>query len=284
MRPHISGIDHVVILTANLDAALRAFAAMGFLATPRGHHSIGTQNHCLMLRRDYVELLSVVRSHPVTQYFSDFLARRDGLAAMALSTDDAGAAFEALRRAGIGADEPVDFSRPVETPEGSREARFRVVQLPAEATPGMRTFLCQHFTPELVWLPGYGEHPLGALGIAGLTIASSDPAATASAYGVLLDATPIREAEAHLLQLGAVLLRFVAAPTASALRPPAAHGAGVVTLHLGVADAKRAAASLGSGGVPYRPEPVGTLSIPADAAGGVAIELAPMDRPGPALR
>ena len=136
MRPHISGIDHVVILASDLDAALRSFTSAGFHPTPRGHHSIGTQNHCLMLRRDYVELLSVVRPHPVTQYFADFLARRDGLAAMAFSTDDANAAWEALRSAGIAADEPVDFSRPVQTPEGFRDARFRVVQLPADATPG----------------------------------------------------------------------------------------------------------------------------------------------------
>ena len=27
---------------------------MGFTVTPRGYHSIGTQNHCIMFGRDYV--------------------------------------------------------------------------------------------------------------------------------------------------------------------------------------------------------------------------------------
>ena len=266
MRPHISGIDHVVILVRNLDAALSAFVGMGFNPTPRGHHSIGTHNHCPMLQRDYVELLSVVRTHPVTQYFADFLARRDGLAAVAFSTDDANAAYEVLRRAGIAADEPVDFSRPVQTPDGLRDARFRIVQLPPDATPGIRTFLCQHFTPELVWLPEYVEHALGALGIVGLTIASSDPEATASAYGAVVDETPLQEGDALVLQVGDVRLRFVEASQG-------AHGACVEALHLGIRDSGSAEARLRNGRVPYQRRPDGTLSIPTDAACGVALQL-----------
>ena len=271
MRAHISGIDHVVILARNLDAALPAFERMGFNPTPRGHHSIGTQNHCLMLRRDYVELLSVVRPHPVTQYFADFLARGDGLAAVAFATDDAGAAYEGLRQAGIAADEPVDFSRPVQTPEGPRDARFRVVQLPVDATPGMRTFLCQHFTPELVWLPEHVEHAVGACGIVGLTVGSSDPGATAAAYGALLDEPAVQEAGAHVLQVGQARLRF--AQASGAAIASAAAPARVEALHLQVADLARAEASLRNGGVPYRREADGTLSMTADAACGVGLRL-----------
>ena len=274
MRPRLSGIDHAVILARNLDDALRAFERMGFHPTPRGHHSIGTQNHCLMLRRDYVELLSVVRPHPVTQYFADFLAERDGLAAVAFSTDDANAAWEELRRAGIAADAPVDFSRPVQTAEGFRDARFRVVQLPPDATPGLRTFICQHFTPELVWLPEYLQHPLGAVGIVGLTIASGDPAATASAYGALVDEAPLREGDAHVLGVGEVRLRFVEGSATPADRS-AARAARVEALHLGVESQARAEARLRDGGVSYRREPDGTLEVPPDAACGVAIRLVP---------
>jgi catechol 2,3-dioxygenase-like lactoylglutathione lyase family enzyme len=275
MRPHISGIDHVVILARNLDTALDTFTRMGLHPTPRGHHSIGTQNHCLMLQRDYVELLSVVRPHPVTQYFSDFLARRDGLAAVAFSTDDANAAYEALRQAGIGADEPVDFSRPVQAANGLRDARFRIVQLPTDATPAMRTFLCQHFTPELVWLPEYLEHPLGARGIVGLTIASADPAAAASAYGALLDETPVPDGDTQVLRLGDVRLRFVAA-AATSTTSSAAHGGFVESLQLGVADASRAEASLRDGAVPYQRLADGTLTTSPDATCGVAIRFVPL--------
>ena len=274
MRPHLNGIDHVVILAKDLDAAQDTFTRMGFHSTPRGHHSIGTQNHCLMLQRDYVELLSVVRPHPVTQYFADFLARREGLAAMAFSTDDADAAYAALRSAGIAADEPVDFSRPVQTPDGSRDARFRVVQLPTEATPGMRTFICQHFTPEIVWLPEHVEHPLGALGIVGITIASANPGATASAYGALMDELPLQEPEAHVLQVGKVRLRFVEGSPGFA-SSPAAHGASVEALHLRIASSSDAEASLRAGRISYQRLQNGALSISAETACGVAIRLDP---------
>ena len=77
MRQHLQGIDHVVVLVRDLDKAQQAYARMGFTLTPRGFHTLGSQNHCLMFGGDYVELLAVPRQHPAMQYFSDFLAKAD---------------------------------------------------------------------------------------------------------------------------------------------------------------------------------------------------------------
>ena len=72
---------------------------MGFTLTPRGFHTLGSQNHCLMFGSDYVELLAVPRPHPAMQYYTDFLAKGEGLGAIALATDDAhGAARRASPR------------------------------------------------------------------------------------------------------------------------------------------------------------------------------------------
>ena len=59
MRTNISGLDHVVILVRDLDAAQATYARLGLTLTPRGFHSIGTHNHCSMFGSDYVELLAV---------------------------------------------------------------------------------------------------------------------------------------------------------------------------------------------------------------------------------
>ena len=90
MRRHLQGLDHVVVLVHDLDKAQQAYVRMGFTLTPRGFHTLGSHNHCLMFGPDYVELLAVPKPHPAMQYFTDFLAKGEGLGAIALATDDAG--------------------------------------------------------------------------------------------------------------------------------------------------------------------------------------------------
>ncbi|HWI38971.1 MAG TPA: VOC family protein [Burkholderiales bacterium] len=131
-------IDHVVIAVRDLDAAAADFRALGLTLTPRGYHSIGSQNHCIMFGSTYIELLAAPVAHPWLDYYRSF---GEGLAAVALSTGDADAAARELP----GAKVPMDLSRPVE----GGVARFRLVQI--ENVPYV--FVCQHLTPELVWRP-----------------------------------------------------------------------------------------------------------------------------------
>ncbi|MEO8310520.1 MAG: VOC family protein [Caldimonas sp.] len=275
MRKNLLGLDHVVILVHDIDAAAETYTRLGFTLTPRGAHSIGTRNHCLMLGSDYVELLAVATPHPVTTYFSRFLAESEGAAAVAIATDDAEAAQRSLVASGIDADAPVDFSRPVELAGGARDARFRVVQLPVDATPGCRTFLCQHFTPELVWRSEYQRHPVGAVGIAGIDFAVDDPLAAADAFGRLLEAAPEATAEGRRVALGAASLTFhpraaldrqLGAAALSRRSAPA-----VQALRLRVADAAEAEVALRRGG--FNPVRLadGASVVAADEAHGVAI-------------
>src|SRR3972149_7916472 len=107
MRGHVLGIDHVVILTHDLERARDTYARLGFTLTPRGYHTLGSQNHCIMFDRDYVELMAVPKPHPAFQYFSDYLARGEGVGAIALATDDADAAHAEITSAGIAAEAPL---------------------------------------------------------------------------------------------------------------------------------------------------------------------------------
>ena len=181
----------MVIAVADLDQAAADFERLGFTLTPRGRHTMGSENHCAMFAGDYFELLAVPADHPVTRYYSDFLVHGDGLAALALKTDDAAGFHAELATSGINAAPPVDFSRPVVLPEGVRDAAFRITQLDIGETPGGRIFACQHFTREVVWRPEYEHHANGASGLHGICVLS-DPqhfAATRRAYERLFDRT-----------------------------------------------------------------------------------------------
>lgn len=272
MRGNLQGIDHVVILVRDLDKARDAYVRMGFTPTPRGYHTLGSQNHCLMLGHDYVELLAVPRPHPAMQYFTDFLARGEGLGAIALATDDAHALHASLAADGIAAEAPLDFSRPV---DGLGEARFRIVQLPPPASPGCRVFACQHFTRELVWRPEYRRHANGAEEIAAIAVVAEDPDAGAASYARLLAAKTQRIEEGLLVQTGS-------APIALASRWKLGHrlhGVGlplrprplVAALFIRVADRATTAKVLRRNGM----EPValadGSFAVSAQHAHGVAV-------------
>jgi len=156
------GIDHAVIAVRDLDAAAASFRALGFTLSPRGYHSIGSQNHCIMFGTTYIELLAAPVSHPWLDYYRAF---GEGLAAIALATADADEAYRELQ--GIGAKSPMDLSRPVD----GGVARFRLVQI--ERAP--QVFLVQHLTPELVWRREWQAHSNGAGELLGVSLAAKKP-------------------------------------------------------------------------------------------------------------
>ncbi|MBL8377223.1 MAG: VOC family protein [Burkholderiales bacterium] len=277
MRNSISGIDHVVILVRDLDRAADTYTRLGFTLTPRGYHTLGSQNHCLMFGSDYIELLAVPKPHPVMAYFSDFLSRAEGLGAIAFATGDAHALHAGLTADGIAADAPVDFSRPVELPGGARDARFRVVQLPESATPGCRTFACQHFDRDVVWLPEATRHALGVTAIAAVAVVADDVAATAGAYAQVLAEQPTSIPEGKLIATGGAPIAVSDAARLgnrlAGVNLPSRAAPQLAALFLRVASRTSAAAVLKRGGFKPRRLADGALAIDADQAHGVALIL-----------
>jgi len=275
MRRAIAGIDHVVIAVRDLDRAQETYARLGFTLTPRGFHTLGSANHCIMFGDDYIELLALPVEHPAMRYYADFLARGEGLAAVALASADADAAYAEFVADGIEADAPLDFSRPVRLAEGERDAAFRIVQLPAAQTPGCRSFVCQHRTRELVWRPEYQSHALGATGLAALAVVAEDPVAAAAGYAKLFGASPQKIDEGLLVQTGTapvavgsrgkigLRLRGVGLPLRT--RPL------VAALFIRVADRVRAAEVLRRAGFEPVALPDGSFAVSADKADGVAL-------------
>jgi catechol 2,3-dioxygenase-like lactoylglutathione lyase family enzyme len=272
MRPHLQGVDHVVVLVRDLDKARDAYARMGFSLTSRGFHSLGSQNHCVMFGTDYIELLAVPKPHPALRYFTEFLSRGEGLGAIALATDDAQRLHRDWVAEGIAADAPLDFSRPV---EGLGDARFRIVQVAPESSPGCRMFACQHFTREVVWRPEHMHHANGATQIAAIAVVAENPEAAAGSYGRLLGARPQRIAEGLLVQAAG-------APIAVASRSKLGHrlhGVGlplrarplVAALFVRVADRAETAKVLRGNGLTPVALADGAFAVSAQDAHGVAV-------------
>lgn len=278
MRTGLGGFDHGVVLVRDLDAAQDAWRRMGFATTPRGHHTLGSSNHCMMFGHDYVELLAVPRPHPSMAYFTEYLARAEGLAAFAFSGEDGLAAHASFVRDGIAADAPFEFSRPVER-AGGRDARFRIVQLPQAATPGLRAFVCQHFTPEVVWLPEDLVHPNGATGVAGIVVACDAPVAVAAEYGRLADVAPVASPArgGRRVRIGRVDVDFVRPAVLDALldgaAPAGREGPHAAVLRIAVADLAVARDTLRAGGAPFEALGERALAVPASFARGVAVVL-----------
>lgn len=275
MRKHITGIDHVVITVRDLDAAEETFRRMGFAPTPRGHHTLGSQNHCVMFNQNYLELLMVPQRLPGREYYYDFARIGDGLAAIALKTDNVRGAYGELTAAALAPSDPVDFSRPVQLSTGTKNASFRIAQLGLEQTPGGQVFLCQHFTRDVVWRPEYQRHANTATGLAAIAILSNEAGATAAAYERLFDAKATSIPEGLLVDTGDTPIAIVN-ERALAKRLPgvwisARHPPCMAALFIHVTDRETAEISLRAGGLHPTCMPDGSIAVGAAEAHGVAI-------------
>ncbi|MGP1677651.1 MAG: VOC family protein [Burkholderiales bacterium] len=275
MRKHIKGIGHVVIAARDLDSTRDTFRRMGFTLTPRGHHTLGSQNHCVMFGRDYFELLMVPQRLPGREYYYDFARIGDGLAAVALKTDNARGAFGELTAAALAPSEPVDFSRPVQLAQGTKTASFRITQLGLEQTPGGQVFVCQHFTRDVVWRPEYQTHANTATGLAALAIVSADVSATAAAYERLFDVKARAISEGLLINTGDTPIAVVSEPALAKRLPEvwisARHQPCMAALFIRVTDRDTAQRALYAGGLHPKRMPDGSVAVGAAEAHGVAI-------------
>lgn len=255
------GIDHVVIAVRDLDRAEAQYRRLGFALTPRGHHlKLGSYNHCAMFAEDYLELLGQgTQARPALERF---LRTREGIAGVALRTGDARRTFAEIRKLGLKAAEPVDFGRPVDTPDGAREARFATTELDNDMTAGIRVFFCEHKTPDLVWLPQFLEQPNGVTGLAGLTVV--DPGA--SFADVFQQALGDASGAIEYLQPAEAADRFAGDPIL-ALAPPY-----VAAVRLRVRDRNATAGLLRGSGVPTRNGPAGALQVSSRDAMGAVLE------------
>ena len=273
MRRSITGIDHAVALVRDLDDARARFARLGFTVAPRGLHppELGTANHTVMLEREYLELMGVLAPTAANERYRAALARRGGLAALALQTTSADAVVAEMARAGVVLDAPVDFARPVVLSDGTRtQAAFRTAHFADGAAPGFHVFCCEHRTRHVTWRPELLRHANAAVALDHVIAASDDPAGDAAACATLFASAPSRGADdAFVVDTGNSTIRFHSqrslAERFGAAAPAGA--AGLVGLVLRTTSLDEARAALAAGGIGSVATADGIAVAAADACG-----------------
>jgi len=204
MSGALIGIDHAAVVVKNLDAAAGIWRRLGFTLAPKGVHSdfMGTANHCIMLGDDYVELIGVLKSTPANAHWRKLLQSHEGPAALAFATVDADLARGELTGRGFEPAEPIEFSRPVDLPEGRRDAAFRVVRTPLDTVPGMSVFVCHHQTRDVVWRPEWQRHANGARGLHCVIVAADEPAAQAERLARFVGSEALRAGAGYRVDTG----------------------------------------------------------------------------------
>lgn len=279
----IIGLDHVVLMVRDLDEGARRWSELGFTVAPRGLHTavMGTANHTIMLRHDYIELIGVVAETERNLPGRQFLAKRgEGMERAAFTGTDADDGVAELKERGFAALGPYDFGRPVELPDGRKvQATFRTFVWPVEERPGgLRVFACQHLTREHVWIPELTRHANTAYRIDRVEMLSPDPAKAAAHMGRLIDRAPEPLEDGALrVATGSGRGDFVFLDRATLdRRHPGVPLEGIpdetpITLALTVTSAESAAKAVGNKAAVVTPK---VVKVPPAEANGILLELA----------
>ncbi len=172
-------LDHVGVVGRDVAVLAAEFERVGFDLTPLARHAGGrTGNRNVMLRRGYIELLSVVDGgHSAT--LDAFLARYAGIHILSLAITDETAVLARLRRAGFEQAAVSHTDRAVDDadPAGAR-ARFALIATPD--APEARIHLIRHLTPEALWQERFLHHPNHAVALEEVVLVAAEPAVTAA--------------------------------------------------------------------------------------------------------
>jgi hypothetical protein len=265
-----TALDHVGVVGRDLAVLAAEFEQIGFCLTPLARHAGGrTGNRNVMLRRGYIELLSVVDGGS-SATLDRFLARYAGIHILALAIDDAPAALARLRRARFDQAALSYTGRAVDDADpAAPRARFALVTPPDP--PEGRVHLIRHLTPEAIWQERFLHHPNHATALEEVVLVVAEPAATAALLSRLAGRPVLPDAAGgYALDLPRGRMRMLPAGSLGAVFPGVAVPAvpWIAGITLGTDDANAALRRwLEDRAIPFRMVG-GTLSV---QAGGVTL-------------
>jgi len=167
-------LDHIAInVRENMDEAYKLFSDLGFTLTPRGYHSLGSINHSMVFKNNYLELIGTPRGKPVTR--PELKKAEIGINGLVFKSDNIKKTYQHLVNMRLSNFPPRYFSRPVEINGIEREAKFETVSIKDNIFKAGRVYFCNHLTPNLVWIPDYKSHKNNVLGITEITVIDSNP-------------------------------------------------------------------------------------------------------------
>jgi catechol 2,3-dioxygenase-like lactoylglutathione lyase family enzyme len=201
----LTGIDHLVIVVRDLDAAVASYRGLGFTVVPGGRHPVGTHNALIALEDGaYIELIAFLEpDKPQDHRWWRPLTRGGGLVDFCAETDDLAADVAALRKAGVQIDDPRPLTRT--RPDGYL-LRW-VLAIPLESHRGLAPFLIKDETLRSERVPSLTTHANQVTGLGPLTVAVSSLATVSRWYTSFLG-RPGREGRREDLGARAVQFQF----------------------------------------------------------------------------
>ena len=182
----VRGLDHLVVAVKDLNAATKAYQALGFTVTPQNHHAWGTANRLVQLDGFFLELLTVAKPDLIPAmtdsafsfgaFNQTFLVKREGASMLVLESRDPDADRRDFEALGLRVYEPFSFGRIANFPDGSKaEVGFDLTISRDPLSPDIGFFTCHNKFPENFWKPDFQKHDNGATNIKTLYILANDP-------------------------------------------------------------------------------------------------------------
>lgn len=215
----LQGIDHLVVVTRDLDTAIAGYRALGFTVTPGGRHARASHNALVAFADGaYLELIAYWEDGSAHRWWPP-LQKGGGLVDFCLATDDLDADLAAFRRAGVTMEDRSPGGRA--RPDGYQLRWSSAV--PARAQQGVAPFIIEDDTPRAERVPHEITHANGVTGVGVVTVAVDDVPRVAGWYAGVLGrpGEPVKRDD-----LGAAGYRFRVGPHALEFLAPVVAGAG----------------------------------------------------------
>lgn len=182
-------IDHLVLPVEGLDHARFRYEQLGFTVQADRQHPFGTANCCIMFaNKTYLEPLAVTSRDDFEAALlgGNIFVRRvdafrfrhgEGIAMLALKTDDAALDQEMFQELGLSRGEVDEFERDAEAPDGSeRRIAVRISHAIDHRAPDCMFFTCEHRNGDALWTPRSTVHRNGSMGITKVVLSEPNPA------------------------------------------------------------------------------------------------------------
>ena len=282
------GLEHPLVTSRNLDALAGRYRALGFAPTRKGLHPWGTGTQLVLFPDNFIELMGIENRALIDhaspdgfrfgRFIADFLDRREGIAMIALHSDDAKADLATVSARGVANRGLVDFRRDVVLPDGSKDQAVVTLAMLIDERPPLSHFICHQHRPEFVWVRDWMRHPNGADAIVSVTYAAAQPAAVRARFSGIWGEAALADIEGGFRVATAGGDFFVLGHAAAAARfAPTTLPAGfsdtpcAIAISVHVPDLDRVQHILSASAVPiHRDE--GLLRIPPSHAGNVILE------------
>jgi hypothetical protein len=186
-----SSLDHIVIVTNDLDTAIANARAAGFTVVPGGTHGSGITHNALIGFGDcaYLELIAPTEQGRSAEHrWFGRLRNGGGLVDFCLLCKDLAVEIAVIRARGLDYSKPFAMARV--TPDGTRIAWSLSVPPGATGEKGW-PFMIEDTSPRAFRVPHAADqigHTNGTIGVAGITVLVRDVEESAKEYETILGA------------------------------------------------------------------------------------------------